>query len=38
MLLHKHSDVGVAVAIPGGLITPVVRQAEAKSLSRISTR
>jgi len=36
MLHHKHSDVGVAVAIPGGLITPVVRQAEMKSLSTIS--
>jgi pyruvate dehydrogenase E2 component (dihydrolipoamide acetyltransferase) len=36
MLHHKHSDIGVAVAIPGGLITPVVRHAEAKSLSAIS--
>jgi len=36
MLHHRHSDVGVAVAIPGGLITPVLRQAEAKSLSTIS--
>jgi pyruvate dehydrogenase E2 component (dihydrolipoamide acetyltransferase) len=36
MLHHKHSDVGVAVAIPGGLITPVVRNAGAKSLSTIS--
>jgi pyruvate dehydrogenase E2 component (dihydrolipoamide acetyltransferase) len=36
MLKHKHSDVGVAVAIPGGLITPVVRKAELKSLSVIS--
>jgi len=36
MLHHKHSDVGVAVAIKGGLITPVVRHAEAKSLSIIS--
>ena len=36
MLRHKHSDVGVAVAIPGGLITPVVRNTEAKSLSAIS--
>jgi pyruvate dehydrogenase E2 component (dihydrolipoamide acetyltransferase) len=36
MLKHKHSDIGVAVAIPGGLITPVVRRAEEKSLSRIS--
>ncbi|HTT47110.1 MAG TPA: pyruvate dehydrogenase complex dihydrolipoamide acetyltransferase [Pseudolabrys sp.] len=35
-LQHKHSDVGVAVAIPGGLMTPVVRSAEAKSLSAIS--
>ena len=37
MLKHKHSDVGVAVAIPGGLITPVVRKAESKSLSAISS-
>ena len=37
MLKHKHSDVGVAVAINGGLITPVVRNAEAKSLSAISS-
>jgi pyruvate dehydrogenase E2 component (dihydrolipoamide acetyltransferase) len=36
MLKHKHSDVGVAVSIPGGLITPVVRKAEMKSLSVIS--
>jgi len=37
MLKHHHSDIGVAVAIPGGLITPVVRHAETKSLSIIST-
>jgi pyruvate dehydrogenase E2 component (dihydrolipoamide acetyltransferase) len=36
MLKHKHADVGVAVSIPGGLITPVVRKAETKSLSVIS--
>jgi pyruvate dehydrogenase E2 component (dihydrolipoamide acetyltransferase) len=36
MLRHKHSDIGVAVSIQGGLITPVVRQAEQKSLSVIS--
>src|SRR5262245_53360118 len=36
MLKHKHSDIGVAVALPGGLITPIVRQAESKSLSAIS--
>jgi pyruvate dehydrogenase E2 component (dihydrolipoamide acetyltransferase) len=35
-LLHKHSDVGVAVAIPDGLITPIVREAEIKPLSMIS--
>jgi pyruvate dehydrogenase E2 component (dihydrolipoamide acetyltransferase) len=36
MLKHKHSDVGVAVALPNGLITPIVRAAETKSLSVIS--
>jgi len=37
MLKHKHSDIGVAVAMPGGLITPIIRKAEAKSLSAISS-
>ncbi|WCJ63664.1 pyruvate dehydrogenase complex dihydrolipoamide acetyltransferase [Agrobacterium tumefaciens] len=36
MVKHKHADVGVAVSIPGGLITPIVRKAEEKSLSTIS--
>jgi pyruvate dehydrogenase E2 component (dihydrolipoamide acetyltransferase) len=36
MLRHKHSDIGVAVALPFGLITPIIRQAELKSLSVIS--
>ncbi len=36
MLKHKHSDVGVAVAMPNGLITPIIRSAETKSLSAIS--
>ncbi|MGC1688332.1 MAG: pyruvate dehydrogenase complex dihydrolipoamide acetyltransferase [Pseudolabrys sp.] len=36
LLKHKHSDIGVAVALPGGLITPIVRNAESKSLSTIS--
>ena len=36
MLKHKHSDIGVAVALPGGLITPIIRSAESKSLSAIS--
>lgn len=35
-VLHKHSDVGVAVSIPDGLITPIVRKAETKALSVIS--
>jgi pyruvate dehydrogenase E2 component (dihydrolipoamide acetyltransferase) len=35
-LRHKYSDVGVAVAIEGGLFTPIIRHAELKSLSEIS--
>jgi len=36
IMLHHHVDVAVAVAIEGGLITPVIRRAEEKSLSVIS--
>ncbi len=36
MIKHKRADVGVAVSIPGGLITPIVRDAGAKTLSAIS--
>ena len=36
MVKHKHVDVGVAVSIPGGLITPIIRKAEEKALSTIS--
>ncbi|MGH6763807.1 MAG: pyruvate dehydrogenase complex dihydrolipoamide acetyltransferase [Phyllobacterium sp.] len=36
MLKHKHADVGVAVSIPGGLITPIIRKADLKALSAIS--
>jgi len=36
MLKHKASDVGVAVAIAGGLITPVIRNAQLKPVSVIS--
>ncbi|PTW60263.1 pyruvate dehydrogenase E2 component (dihydrolipoamide acetyltransferase) [Breoghania corrubedonensis] len=36
MVIHKHADVGVAVSIPGGLITPIIRRAEEKTLSTIS--
>jgi pyruvate dehydrogenase E2 component (dihydrolipoamide acetyltransferase) len=35
-LRHKYSDVGVAVAVEGGLFTPIIRHAELKSLSEIS--
>ncbi len=34
--MHHHADVAVAVAIEGGLITPIVRQAEHKGLAQIS--
>jgi pyruvate dehydrogenase E2 component (dihydrolipoamide acetyltransferase) len=36
ILRFQHSDIGVAVAIDGGLIVPVIRNAEAKSLTAIS--
>ncbi|MER8481123.1 pyruvate dehydrogenase complex dihydrolipoamide acetyltransferase [Mesorhizobium sp. M1322] len=36
MVKHKHADVGVAVSIPGGLITPIIRRADEKTLSVIS--
>jgi len=36
ILLHKHADIGVAVSIDGGLITPIVWKAEAKGLKQIS--
>ncbi|MFZ5676749.1 MAG: dihydrolipoamide acetyltransferase family protein [Pseudomonadota bacterium] len=36
ILKHRASDVGVAVAVEGGLFTPVIRAAETKSLSVIS--
>jgi pyruvate dehydrogenase E2 component (dihydrolipoamide acetyltransferase) len=36
ILRFQHSDIGVAVALEGGLITPVIRQAERKTLSTIS--
>jgi pyruvate dehydrogenase E2 component (dihydrolipoamide acetyltransferase) len=36
ILRLKHSDIGVAVALEGGLIAPIIRDAETKSLSAIS--
>jgi pyruvate dehydrogenase E2 component (dihydrolipoamide acetyltransferase) len=34
--MYKSADISVAVAIPGGLITPIIRNAEDKRLSDIS--
>ena len=36
ILLHKSSDIGVAVAIEGGLFTPVIKGVERKTLAQIS--
>lgn len=36
LLKHKHADIGIAVAIDGGLITPIIRHAETKGLAEIS--
>jgi pyruvate dehydrogenase E2 component (dihydrolipoamide acetyltransferase) len=36
ILRLRHSDIAIAVAIEGGLITPIIRAAETKSLSAIS--
>ena len=36
ILRFKHAEVGVAVAIDGGLYTPVIRKADQKTLSAIS--
>jgi len=36
ILRFKHADIGVAVALEGGLITPIVRAADTKSVSAIS--
>ncbi len=34
--MHHHADIAVAVAIDGGLITPIVRSAELKTVSQIA--
>jgi pyruvate dehydrogenase E2 component (dihydrolipoamide acetyltransferase) len=36
ILLYEQADISVAVATPGGLITPIIKAAENKGLSRIS--
>lgn len=37
MLRHRQVDIGVAVAIPGGLLTPIVRNADTKTITAISS-
>ncbi|HEY8570822.1 pyruvate dehydrogenase complex dihydrolipoamide acetyltransferase [Phenylobacterium sp.] len=34
--MHHHADIAMAVAVPGGLITPIIRQAETKGLAEIA--
>jgi len=36
MIRHKFVDIGVAVSIPGGLMTPIITKAEQKSLGVIA--
>ena len=36
ILKHKSADIGIAVALDGGLITPIIRNAEKKGLAEIS--
>ncbi len=36
MLRHRHADISVAVAIPDGLITPIIRRVETKGMSTIA--
>jgi pyruvate dehydrogenase E2 component (dihydrolipoamide acetyltransferase) len=35
--MHHHADIAMAVAVPGGLITPIIRAAETKGLAEIAT-
>jgi pyruvate dehydrogenase E2 component (dihydrolipoamide acetyltransferase) len=35
--IHHHADIAMAVAIDGGLITPIIRAAETKGLAQIAT-
>ena len=37
MKMYKSADISVAVAIDGGLITPIIKDAQLKTLSQIST-
>ncbi|WP_337185352.1 pyruvate dehydrogenase complex dihydrolipoamide acetyltransferase [Phenylobacterium sp.] len=35
--MHHHADIAMAVAVPGGLITPIIRACETKGLAQIAT-
>ena len=35
--LHHHADIAMAVAVEGGLITPIIRKAETLTLAQIAT-
>lgn len=37
VLQYKHADISIAVATPNGLITPIIKAAETKSISEISS-
>ena len=36
ILRHRHADIGIAVALEGGLITPIIKRAEMKGLAEIA--
>src|SRR3546814_2303602 len=36
MFQFKRADIAVAVSIPGGLITPIIKEADSKSISAIA--
>ena len=38
MLRHRHVELAVAVAIPGGLVTPIIRKAETKTITALSAQ
>ena len=36
--MHHHADIAMAVAVPGGLITPIIRNAEQRAWRRSPSR
>ncbi|MBA5723802.1 pyruvate dehydrogenase complex dihydrolipoamide acetyltransferase [Candidatus Liberibacter sp.] len=37
LLRHRHVDISVAVSVPGGIVTPIIRKADQKSVFDISS-